>query len=246
MGKALRVLFGIAWLLAVFAQAGTAGEGPGISAEGALGMLQQGNARYVSGKPEHPHQSYAERLNTAEKGQHPFATVLACSDSRVPVEILFDRGLGEIFVIRVAGNVANVDEVASMEYAVDHLGTPLLVVLGHTKCGAVTATVEGGEAHGNIAALVKTIVPAVEKTKKSNPKLTGHDLVEACIKQNVWQAVEDLFKTSPILTKKVKDRKLRVMGAIYHIDTGKVVWLGAHPEQDQLVAKYTAGKAGAH
>lgn len=96
-------------------------------------MLKQGNSRYVAGKQEHPNQDYLQRASTSSKGQHPFATVLSCSDSRVPVEIIFDRGVGEIFVVRVAGNVANVDEIASIEYAADHLGTPLVVVLGHTK-----------------------------------------------------------------------------------------------------------------
>ena len=115
----------------------TAGEAPAMTSQDALRLLREGNARYASWKAENPNVSSARLTETAIEGQHPIATVLACSDSRVPVERVFDRGIGDIFVVRVAGNVCGTDEVASLEYGVEHLGTPLLVVLGHTNCGAV-------------------------------------------------------------------------------------------------------------
>jgi carbonic anhydrase len=213
-----------------------ASEGPGISADVALNKLKDGNARYIAGKPDHPNQGFAQREATTKHGQKPFVSMLSCSDSRVPVEILFDQGVGDIFAIRVAGNVANVDETATIEYGVDHLGTPLLVVLGHTHCGAVIAVVKNAEVHGNIPALVKSIVPAVETAKKSKPGAKGEELINAAITANVWQAIEDVFKTSPTVVGRVKDGKLKVVGALYHIDTGKVNWLGQHPKQDQLLS----------
>lgn len=208
----------------------------GVSAEAAINSLKAGNDRYVAGKPQHPNQSQERRQLTVHKGQHPFASVLSCSDSRVPVEVVFDVGLGDVFVIRVAGAVANVDEIASIEYAADHLGTPLVVVLGHTHCGAVTAAAENAQVHGNIATLVKSIVPAVAAAREADPKATGDDLVEAAIKANVWQAIADMFKSSPIVAGKVKDGKLQVVGALYDIDTGKVAWMGPHPKQDGLLS----------
>src|SRR4030042_6060834 len=108
----------------------------GISADEAMRILKAGNARYVEGKPQHPHQDRARRALTAAQGQHPLAAILTCSDSRVPAEIIFDQGIGDIFVVRVAGNVAATDEVASIEYAVYMRAVPLVVGLGHTQCGA--------------------------------------------------------------------------------------------------------------
>jgi carbonic anhydrase len=228
-------IFGLALFVGVpFLHAGDAG--PGISADAAITMLKNGNARFVIGKQDHPNQGFGRRDSTAQKGQTPFATVLSCSDSRVPVEVLFDQGIGDIFVIRVAGNVANIDETASIEYAADHLGTPLVVVLGHTQCGAVTAVAKKEEVHGHIPALVKNIVTAVDRAKKDNPKAQGEELVKASITANVWQGIEDLMKTSPILAGRVKDGKLQIVGALYTLDTGKVNWLGPHPKQDQLLS----------
>ena len=114
---------------------------PTLSPQDAWARLRAGNARFVDGRPEHPNQSFAHRIEVA-KGQHPYAIVLTCSDSRVPPEILFDTGLGDIFVIRVAGNTADDAAIASMEYAVEHLHVPLIVVLGHERCGAVQAAVQ--------------------------------------------------------------------------------------------------------
>ena len=207
---------------------------------------RQGNARYLEGKPRHPHQDRERRALTTGQGQHPLAAVLTCSDSRVPVEIIFDQGIGDIFVVRVAGNVAATDEVASLEYAVDHLDTPLVVVLGHTRCDAVGAVVDDAKLPPNIAALVEPIKPAVAKAREANPEAAAGALLAAAIKANIWQAIEDLLQQSPIIRDKVREGKIQVLGALYDLDTGQVQWLGAHPEQDKLVGvkKGAAGKRG--
>lgn len=213
-----------------------AGGAPAMSADQAVKLLKEGNARYISSQSQHPDQGVERRSSTAAKGQAPFATVLSCADSRVPVEVLFDRGVGDIFVVRVAGNVANADETGSIEYAVDHLGTPVLIVLGHTKCGAVTAVVQGADLHGNIIPIGKAIFPAVATARKDNPSATQEALVTEAIKANVWQAIEDIFRTSPITIGRIKAGKLKVEGALYDLETGSVKWMGPHPKQDKLLS----------
>ena len=231
---------------ALVAPALASSAGSGLSADDSLRLLKEGNARYLEGKPRHPHQDRERRALTTGQGQHPLAAVLTCSDSRVPVEIIFDQGIGDIFVVRVAGNVAATDEVASLEYAVDHLDTPLVVVLGHTRCDAVSAVVDDTKLPPNIAALVEPIKPAVAKAREANPEAAKGALLAAAIKANVWQAIEDLLQQSPIMREKVREGKIQVLGALYDLDTGQVQWLGAHPEQDKLVGvkKGAAGKRG--
>jgi carbonic anhydrase len=218
----------------------------GISADEAMRTLKTGNARYVEGKPQHPHQDRARRAMTTAQGQHPLATVLTCSDSRVPAEILFDQGIGDLFVIRVAGNVAATDEIGSIEYAVDHLATPLVVVVGHSQCGAVTAIVDDTKLPPNIANLVAPIKPAVDKAREANHEAAKDVLLQAAITGNVWQAVEDMLRQSPIIREKVKDHQVKVVGALYDLDSGQVQWLGPHPDQAKPVGgkKGPAGKPG--
>jgi len=211
------------------------GVGPGISPDEALRMLKEGNERYLAGKPQYPRQSRERRALTAGQGQHPVASLLSCSDSRVPVELIFDQGIGDLFVVRVAGNVAAADEIGSLEYAVDHLETPLVVVLGHSQCGAVTAVVENEKVPGNVAALVKPIAPAVARAREENPGASGEALVNAAIKANVWQAVEDLLQKSPIIKERAREKKVKVLGALYEVDTGQVQWLGPNPDQDKIL-----------
>ncbi|OGP69613.1 MAG: carbonic anhydrase [Deltaproteobacteria bacterium RBG_13_60_28] len=234
------LLVALAMLLALAAPALAAGAGPGVSPDAALTMLKDGNARYVAGKPQYPHQNKERRVLTATKGQAPFATILSCSDSRAPVELIFDQGLGDLFVVRVAGNVAGVDEIASMEYAGEHLHTPLLVVLGHTKCGAVTAVVENAKLHGSLPSLAAKIKPAVFKTRAAHRDLRGDALIAAAIKANVQQAMADLFAKSRIIKDLVKAGKLQVLGALYDLESGKVEWLGPQPGEKASAA----GKAG--
>jgi carbonic anhydrase len=189
---------------------------PEINPEAALKELLDGNKRYVAGQATHPHQSATRRIEVG-KGQHPLAAILTCSDSRVPPEILFDQGIGDVFIVRDAGNIADDVALGSLEYAAEHLGTPLIVVLGHSKCGAVTATVQGGEAPGHIGSLIKLIQPAVEKTKGQ----PGDPIVNA-IKANVQLVVEQLNTCQPILAHLVKAGKLKIVGAHYDLDSGAV------------------------
>ena len=240
----LMLVLVVAAALAAPAAATTAASG--ISADESLRLLKEGNARYVDGKLQHPHQDGARRGLTAAQGQHPLAAVLTCSDSRVPAEIIFDQGIGDIFVIRVAGNVAATDEIGSIEYAVDHLAAPLVVVLGHTQCGAVTAVVDDTKLPPNIANLVAPIKPAVDKAREANPEAAKDVLLKAAINGNVWQAMEDMLRLSPLIREKVKDGQAQVVGALYDLDSGQVQWLGLHPDQEKLVGgkKGAAGKSG--
>ena len=202
------------------------------SPDAVLDMLKQGNQRFVEGKSTHPHAD-AARLAKAGKenqGDHAYATVLACSDSRVPVELMFDAGVMDIFVVRVAGNVTNVDEIGSIEYGLAHVNTPVLVVLGHTQCGAVTAVTQAVQGHGhplerNIPPLVAVIEHAVRRAEAEHPNAKGQELVDFAIEQNVWQGIEDLFMKSPATRNLVKNGSAKVVGAIYDVGTGKIKWL---------------------
>lgn len=206
-----------------------------LNADEAMAQLKEGNQRFVSGQSKNPNTN-AERIEqTGKHGQAPFVTVITCSDSRVPVERLFDQGVGDVFVIRVAGNVCGVHEAGSIEYGLHHLNTPLLVVLGHTHCGAVSAVVQGAEVHDNIPALVSGIKPAVESARKENPGASGEKLIAAAVTANVWQSIEDLLRISPQTREKAAQGKTKIVGAIYDIETGKVEWLGEHPRLAELV-----------
>ena len=202
----------------------------------ALEQLQAGNGRYQGGLLSHPRQDQERRSATVAKGQHPIASVLACADSRSPVETIFDQGIGDVFVIRVAGNVAGTDETGTAEYGVGHLHTPLLVVLGHSRCGAVTAVVERAEVHGAVAELVSHIAPAAEKAHLDRPSLTGEALIAETVRANVWQTIADLLSRSAELREHVRDGKLQVVGAVYDLETGAVSWMGPHPRQAQLLS----------
>jgi len=207
-----------------------------VSPEQGLQMLVDGNLRFSLGQAARPNSDFSRRLLTATKGQAPFATIIACSDSRVPVEILFDQGVGDLFVIKVAGNVADIDEIGSAEYGVDHLGTPVLMVLGHTYCGAVTAVTTGAEVHGAIPQLVDNIIPALEKAKHEHPQAEGADLIAKVTDANLWQAVEDLLTKSHAISARAAAGKVAVVGAMYDILSGKVTILGTHPRQAELLA----------
>ena len=224
----LTLIFGISWNL-------LAQESELKNSDQSFQNLKDGNKRYVENKRLYSHQNQETRTITNEKGQHPFATIIACSDSRVPVEHIFDVGIGDVFIIRVAGNVVDVDEAGSIEYGVDHLHTPLFVVMGHSSCGAVTAVVQDAELHGNIPKLVDNIVPAANKAKKQFGDEFSNELLEAAIKNNVWQSIEDLLKISPVTADLVKMGKLKIVGAVYHLDDGHVEWLGEHPDQEVLL-----------
>ena len=194
-----------------------------VTADSALAELSAGNAHHVAHRYQHPHET-ANRQRQLVSGQYPHAEILSCSDSRVPPELIFDQGLGDLFIVRVAGNVVSDTELGSLEYGAEHLHVPLLVVLGHQHCGAVTAAVEGGGAEGHIGALINLLRPAVEKTRG----LPG-DPVENAVKANVEMVVKQLRTSTPVLAELVSQGKLKVVGAIYSLDTGKVTWLPDTP-----------------
>ena len=191
-----------------------------LSPDDALKMLMEGNARFVAAKAEHPAQS-AERRAEVAKGQAPFAVVLGCADSRLSPEILFDRGLGDLFVVRVAGNIADDAVIGSIEYAVEHLHAPLVMVLGHEKCGAVQAAIDTaaqmGDAPGHLGALTKPIQPAVAQAKTQ-----GGDLLDTAIIANVGNVTAQLKMSEPLLAHMVHDEHIKVVGARYDLDTGEV------------------------
>jgi carbonic anhydrase len=192
-------------------------EKTGMTADQAMKNLLEGNDRFVSGNVVHPDQSIAERRAELVSAQHPFAVVVTCSDSRIPPEIVFDQGLGDIFVVRTAGEVMDNVTLGTIEYAVDHLNVPLVLVLGHDGCGAVEAAVSGGEAPGHIADLVKAIKPAVETAKG----MKG-DLLNNSIDVNTQNIVEELKSSQPILNPAVEAGRLKIVGARYHLDSGAV------------------------
>jgi carbonic anhydrase len=203
-----------------------------LTADQALAKLKEGNERFVSGKSMHPHTDAARLIQAGaeDQGKHAFATVISCSDSRVPVERLFDAGIMDTFIIRVAGNVIDTDEAGSIEYGLAHVNTPLFVVLGHTQCGAVKAVTAAVKGHGhalevNIPPLVDNIGPAVKRAIEQNPKAEDKEVVPAAIVENVWQSVHDLFMKSPAAREMVKAGKVKVVGALYDVGTGKVEWL---------------------
>lgn len=181
-----------------------------------LAHLLEGNQRYRANHPKHPHQQSARRAEVA-KAQHPPAVILSCSDSRVPPEVVFDQGLGDLFVVRVAGNVIDDDVLGSIEYAVEHAGATLIMVLGHERCGAVKAAVQGGAVEGHVGKLIEAIRPALE-TGRSKPG----DVAENVMRANVLHSVSLINSDEPVITHAVRSGKVKVVGARYDLDTGVV------------------------
>lgn len=195
---------------------------PSLTPDAALAELLAGNQRFVEGKAQHPRADLA-RVKELARGQAPYAIVLTCSDSRVAPELLFDKGLGEIFVVRVAGNIPDPIVLGSIEYAAEHLGSPLVMVLGHERCGAVAATVaHKGKPHGNIGAIVKTIAPAAAQAKAAGKDKEPAQVVEDAADLNVKAVTRSLTRQSTVLAHRVKDGKLKVVSAKYDLDEGKV------------------------
>ena len=202
------------------------------SPEAIITMMKAGNARFMAGTAKNPDtdQNRMALAGKENQGDYAYATVISCSDSRVPVERIFDAGIMDIFVIRVAGNVVDTDEAGSVEYGLAHVNTPVLVVLGHTQCGAVTAVTDAVQGHGhalerNIPLLVDNIKPAVERAIATHPEAKGKDVIPYGIEENVYQGIEDLFMKSPATRDLVKSGKVKVVGAIYNVGNGEVKWL---------------------
>lgn len=188
-----------------------------IFPEESLARLKEGNKRFVTGKSSKPRQDFS-RIKEVSEGQYPFATIVGCSDSRVPNEIIFDQGLGDLFIVRTAGQVSSYASWGSIEFAEEILGTKLIVVLGHTKCGAVNAAVSLPEVPGHIITLINAIKPAVEKAKKKEPS----SLLDAAIRENIAMQVEQLKGLEPVLAKRVREGSIKIIGALYDLNSGEI------------------------
>lgn len=186
-----------------------------LTPDQALQRLIEGNQRFVENKRQNPHQTMA-RLEEVAQQQKPFASILGCADSRVPTEIVFDQGLGDLFVCRVAGNVATPEEIGSLEFGSAVLAAKVILVLGHERCGAVDATLKGAQVPGQISSLLDAILPAVEQTNGQ----AGDRLENAC-KANISLQMERL-KSSPVLSQLIGENKLKIVGGYYDLDTGAV------------------------
>ncbi|MBO3458039.1 carbonic anhydrase [Aetokthonos hydrillicola Thurmond2011] len=187
-----------------------------LSPDEALNRLVDGNKRFVQQRRQNPNQSVAH-LQLVAKAQYPFTAMLSCSDSRVPSEIIFDQGFGDLFVVRVAGNVVTTEGIGSLEFATSVLGAPLIVVLGHKRCGAVSAAVKGEPLPGRIGTFVESIKPSLTKVKTRSG-----DLVDKVVIANIQYQVEILKQTSTILTQLLESGKLKIVGGRYDLDTGEV------------------------
>jgi len=205
---------GLAAVPAALAAAARADEslGDATTPAQALQRLRDGNARFVDGKTIAPARDLAHLRATAPK-QTPFAAFLGCADSRVPVEILYDQGFGDLFVVRVAGNVATPLEIASLEYGAAVLGTRVIKVLGHSNCGAVKAAMSGGEVPGQISALFSHIVPAINRKTMD---------LDAAIAANVRYQAANLRRSSPLLGRLKREGKLDIVGGVFSLETGTV------------------------
>ncbi len=186
-----------------------------ISPQQALKLLREGNQRYIDHQLSHPHIDQ-KRLSELANQQTPFAIILSCADSRVPPEVVFDQGLGDLFVIRVAGNILDDAVLGSIEYGAVNLNVPLVMVLGHERCGAVAATVAGREVPNHISSLVKAIQPALERVKGQ-----PGDLLDNAVRANVQLVAEQMSESEP-LAGLVKSQKLMIVGGRYDLDTGTV------------------------
>lgn len=198
-----------------------------VSADTALQRLREGNDRFVQGQTSHV--EAVERIHRGESvdSQSPFAIVLACSDSRVPIELVFDQGIGDLFVIRVAGNVVAPSQIGSVEFAAQQFGTKLVLVLGHTNCGAVVATLNElalreSRRSPNLRAIVDRVRPAVEPVITRHETSEGEEVLRESVRANIHASVDHLSHGSRIIEQLVNDRELVVIGAEYSIETGAV------------------------
>jgi carbonic anhydrase len=204
------------------------------SALDSLERLREGNRRFMSQAESRIAVESQARRNELVAGQEPFAVVLGCSDSRVPAEIIFDQGLGDLFVIRVAGNIAAPSQVESVEFAVSRLGTRLVVVLGHSNCGAVQATLEALERPEedrptDLGAIIGRVRPSVEPLLKTDLRRNREELVSSAVRENIRASADHLRQRSPVLTSMVDAEGLLIVGAEYSLKTGFVDFFDGWP-----------------
>lgn len=185
----------------------------------ALSYLKEGNLRFVENL--RAHRNLLEQVNETSDGQYPFATILSCIDSRTSAELVFDQGLGDIFSVRVAGNVVNDDILGSMEYACKVAGSKLIVVLGHSKCGAVISACQN-VVMGNITSLLSKIQPAVQKISTQYTNILEEDAVQAVAAENVRESIRKILQRSDILSEMTANGSIRIVGAMYDVESGQV------------------------
>ncbi len=190
-----------------------------VPADSALNSLVEGNKRFVEGSSVRPHQDL-QRIKEVSLGQKPFAIIVGCSDSRVPSEIIFDQGLGDLFIVRTAGQVSSFASWGSIEFGNAILGAKLIVVMGHSKCGAVAAACKLPDVPGHIVTLINAIKPAAQLAKTQ-----AGDEVENAVKINVALQVQQLQNMEPVLTKAIRSGELKIVGAVYNLETGNVEFL---------------------
>ena len=189
-----------------------------VGADEALNRLLSGDKRFIAGKSNDPRgPALIERRHALAEEQKPFAVIVGCSDSRVPPELVFDVSLGDIFVIRTAGEVVDEVGLGSIEYAIEHLGTRLVVVLGHQHCGAVSAAVEGAKETGDIPNVLRAILPAIEETKGQ-----PGDPIENAVRANARNIAERLQSADPIIAPRVQSGEVKIVAAYYSLDTGQI------------------------
>jgi carbonic anhydrase len=190
-----------------------------ITPQIALDYLKEGNERFV--KNLRANRNLLEQVNDTADGQFPFAVILSCIDSRTSAELIFDQGLGDVFSARVAGNVVNEDILGSMEYSCKVAGSKLVVVVGHSKCGAVTAACQHVEM-GNITALLSKVKPAIDKVEPTVDDITSEDAVQKVADENVKVAMDEVRKKSEILAQMEKDGEIKIVGGMYDVESGEV------------------------
>ncbi len=197
----------------------------------ALEQLKEGNKRFTQGLCIHPNRDEEARDRCVEEGQSPFATILACSDSRVPVEVLFDQGIGDLFVIRNAGNVLDDSILGTLDFAVKKLKTPVIVILGHSQCGAVTAAVEKMDVPDSIQIILDKIEPSIKKVKEKSPHLSKKELISATIRQNIKTVEQTFIDSSELVRQAIKNGDVILIGAYYHLQKGEVEWVSLTDDQ---------------
>jgi carbonic anhydrase len=205
-----------------------------IAAREALERLREGNRRFVSGAPSLDTAATHVRRMEFVAGQEPFAVILGCSDSRVPVEIVFDQGLGDLFVIRVAGNIVAPSQIGSVEFAAERFGTRLVVVLGHTRCGAIQATLDDLQQPSdsqslNVGSIVQRIRPAVEGLMATELRRDREALAREAVRANVRVSADYLRHGSEVLERLIRKEGLYVVGAEYSLETGVVDFFDGVP-----------------
>lgn len=190
-----------------------------ITPETALDLLKEGNKRFVNNL--RANRNLLQQVNETAAGQFPFAVILSCIDSRTSAELIFDQGLGDVFSARVAGNIVNEDILGSMEYSCKVAGSKVVAVIGHSKCGAVTAACQGVEL-GNITALLSKVKPAIQNVKPTVDDITSEDAVQKVADENVKLAMDEVRNKSEILAQMEKDGEIKIVGGMYDVESGEV------------------------